>query len=229
MFLNNAANKFKMENIIRKFEWETKWLKGEEYYYILKNIDQYSSYFNMPKYGKKSHPMSIYLTPSNGFIYFLQGESIENDFGFPRVEIKKLYKWKKMNFTTDLPKKKPLVKYLVASATKVQEKGKPSFRMHVVTLNETSLNPYILCHIRQLHVEILNEPLPKRPKREAMSPVSKSLFFLLDAANRIISPVKDVNKENDYVQMFKDSKVDKFPALSTHFKPLFVLSKQISN
>jgi hypothetical protein len=37
-------------------------------------------------------------------------------FGFPRInDLEKKVKWKKMNFTTDLPKIDPIVKYLVAS------------------------------------------------------------------------------------------------------------------
>jgi hypothetical protein len=53
------------------------------------------------------------------------------EFGFPRdQDIIKRYKWKKMNFTTDLPKKNPVCTYLVAGAAfeKVQ------LRMHVVAL-----------------------------------------------------------------------------------------------
>lgn len=215
-----------MENIIRKFEWESRWLKGEEYHHILKNIEKYSEYFAFPKFGKKTHPSEIYQKPTNGMIYFMQGESIDTDFGFPRIEIKKAYKWKKMNFTADLPKKNPLVKYLVASAGKKLETGKSAYRMHVVALNEKSEDPYLLCHIRQLHVECeADESIVKKAKREVGSPCREGLFFLLDAANRVISPVKNFNKENDYVQMFKDSKIDKFPALSSHFKPLFVVSK----
>lgn len=51
-----------------------------------------------------------------------------------------LYSRKKMNFTTDLPKKKPIVSYIVASAVKCEkyfpeavEEG-PVFRMHAVIL-----------------------------------------------------------------------------------------------
>ena len=219
-----------METLIRKFEWESKWLKGEEYFHILKNLEKYSEAFNMQKYPKKSHPIEIYSNPINGLMYFLQGESIEAGFGFPRVDTKKSYKWKKMNFSTDLPKKNPLVKYIVASASKATEKGKPSFRMHAVALNETCENPYILCHVRQMHSEHVDEGFGiKKAKREALSPLNNGLHFLLDVANRVISPVKDFNKENDYVKMFKENKVDKFPALSSHFKPLFVLSKQFNN
>ena len=49
---------------------------------------------------------------------------------------------KKMNFTTDLPKKHPLVTYIVASAVKCEKffpnskNEGPSFRMHAVILNK---------------------------------------------------------------------------------------------
>lgn len=52
---------------------------------------------------------------------------------------------KKMNFTTDLPKKRPCVTYIVASAVKCgkffpnsKEEG-PSFRMHAVILNREGI------------------------------------------------------------------------------------------
>jgi hypothetical protein len=215
-----------MENIIRKFEWESRWLKGEEYFQMLKNVEQYSSQFSLQKLSKKSHPLEIYQKPSNGLIYFIQGENLDSDFGFPRVEIKKTYKWKKMNFSAELPKKNPLVRYLVASASRKIDKGKAAFRMHAVALNERTENSFILCHVRQLHLEVeADEHIVKKAKREIQSPAKEGLLFLLDAANRILSPVKEFNKENDYVKMFKESKIDKFPALSSHFKPLFVISK----
>ena len=219
-----------MENIIRKFEWESRWLKGEEYSHILKNIQKYSEEFSFQVLGKKTHPLEIYQKPTNGLIYFMQGQNIDSDFGFPRVEIKKTYKWKKMNFTAELPKKNPLVRYLVASAGRKLDKGKAAYRMHVVSLNEKSESPFILCHIRQLHLECeSDDTIVKKTKIEVISPVKEGLFFLLDAANRVISPVKELNKENDYVKMFKDSKIDKFPALSSHFKPLFAVSKYSYN
>jgi hypothetical protein len=48
----------------------------------------------------------------------VKGKGVGSDFGFPRVATKKKYRWKKMNFTTDLPKKRPYVTYVVASAMK---------------------------------------------------------------------------------------------------------------
>ncbi len=67
-------------------------------------------------------------------IYFVRGDTIGSDFGFPRLAFKKRFKWyashrnliigvyrKKMNFTTDLPKKDPIVSYIVASAVKCEK------------------------------------------------------------------------------------------------------------
>lgn len=51
---------------------------------------------------------------------------------------------KKMNFTTDLPKKDPLVSYIVASAVKCEKffpgsaKEGPVFRMHAVILTKSN-------------------------------------------------------------------------------------------
>jgi hypothetical protein len=61
---------------------------------------------------------SLYIL--DGAIYFVKGKGLGTDFGFPRVTERKKYRWKKMNFTTDLPKAKPLVTYVVASAIKSQ-------------------------------------------------------------------------------------------------------------
>lgn len=76
----------------------------------------------------------------DGQVYFVRANSIGSDFGFPRLGIKKRYKWKKMNFTTDLPKRNPLVSYIVASAVRCEKffppgsKGSPVYRMHAVIL-----------------------------------------------------------------------------------------------
>ena len=48
-------------------------------------------------------------------VYFIKGFHLR-EFGFPRTsDIDKRFKWKKMNFTTDLPKNDPICTYLVAS------------------------------------------------------------------------------------------------------------------
>ena len=63
-------------------------------------------------------------------MYFLENMHLRN-FGFPRIDgFEKKIKWKKMNFTTDLPKKNPQVKYLVATG----KLNSHCYRMHVVVL-----------------------------------------------------------------------------------------------
>lgn len=73
---------------------------------------------------------------ADGLIYFVKGKGVGQDFGFPRMEqVKKKYRWKKMNFTTDLPKRRPHVTYVVASAMRahlVEENENAEFRMHAV-------------------------------------------------------------------------------------------------
>lgn len=99
----------------------------------------------MPKLPHKTHPQLIYTEPENGMIYFVEGNSVGSDFGFPRVDMKKRYRWKKMNFTTDLPKKRPYVTYIVASAVKCEKffpdskNEGPSFRMHAVIINKEGM------------------------------------------------------------------------------------------
>lgn len=61
-----------------EFDWKNKWLKGityylyhpnifigDEYAYILNNIDQYCETFNMSKLSHKTHPQSIYTEPES--------------------------------------------------------------------------------------------------------------------------------------------------------------------
>lgn len=45
----------------------------------------------------------------------MRGDSLQR-FGFPRIDRKKRYCWKKMNFITHLPKRDPEIKYIVASS-----------------------------------------------------------------------------------------------------------------
>lgn len=96
---------------------------------------------------------------ADGLIYFVKGKGVGQDFGFPRMEqVKKKYRWKKMNFTTDLPKRKPHVTYVVASAMRahlVEENENAEFRMHAVIpycegKNASETNEYILCHVRSV-------------------------------------------------------------------------------
>lgn len=75
-----------------------------------------------------------------------------------------------MNFTTDLPKRNPLVCYIVASAVRCEKffpqssKPGPIYRMHAVILKESGIKSatlsidgqkqkvelYICCHLRRV-------------------------------------------------------------------------------
>jgi hypothetical protein len=143
-----------MDHKIVEYDWENRWLTGEEYQNMLHNMQDYARQFNFDVLRFKRHPDAIYLKPSNGLVYFVEGSSIGSEFGFPRVDIKKRYKWKKMNFTTDLPKKNPVVSYIVASAIRCEryfpntKNLGPVYRMHAVILYD---NPeYVLCHVRKI-------------------------------------------------------------------------------
>jgi hypothetical protein len=50
---------------IMKFDWENKWLKGEEYAHILNNLDIYCKDYNLVKFPAKTHPSSIYTEPQS--------------------------------------------------------------------------------------------------------------------------------------------------------------------
>jgi hypothetical protein len=46
-----------------KFDWKDKWLKGEEYLYMLANQARYAEALNIPIFELKMHPDSIYTAP----------------------------------------------------------------------------------------------------------------------------------------------------------------------
>lgn len=59
-----------------------------------------------------------------------------------------------MNFITNLPKRNPEIKYIVASsylAASLATDNPSEFRMHVSTLSEGG--EYLLCHIRRISGE----------------------------------------------------------------------------
>ena len=83
-----------------KFAWNSRWLKGDEYHYILTHADQYIKSDFFSKYPPKVHPPTIYNNPIgklnrqlDGEIYFVEGLSVGSEFGFPRIDIHKEYKW----------------------------------------------------------------------------------------------------------------------------------------
>lgn len=109
------------------FPWTLRWLKGHEYFHIINNYLEYSKSMGFELVDE--HPLWIYNYPESkykfntffsfsysqidGRIYFLkikQNMRSLQKVGFPRVKLKKkLFKWRKMNFETLLPKHNPLV------------------------------------------------------------------------------------------------------------------------
>jgi hypothetical protein len=195
-----------------KFGWESKWLKGEEYSHILQNLDLYCDRFGFQKLSSKCHPEDIYIQPLNGLIYFVEGNSVGSEFGFPRVALKKRYRWKKMNFTTELPKRNPLVTYIVASAIKCERffpgcgaEG-PAFRMHAVVTCKPQSSAFILCHIRKIappHVNVTPLSLPLKLK-ECASPTKRVKVETEDGLSKLITAADSLTycNEPDYVSMF---------------------------
>jgi hypothetical protein len=53
-----------------RFDWENKWLRGEQYAHMLNNIDAYSKTFSMPKLPQKHHPENIYVQPESKCLPF---------------------------------------------------------------------------------------------------------------------------------------------------------------
>lgn len=50
-----------------RFDWENKWLRGDQYAHMLNKIDAYREAFGMHKMGEKQHPENIYLEPMSKF------------------------------------------------------------------------------------------------------------------------------------------------------------------
>ena len=48
-------------NIPVMFDWENKWLRGDQYAHMLNNIDAYQAAFGMQKMREKQHPENIYV------------------------------------------------------------------------------------------------------------------------------------------------------------------------
>jgi len=46
-----------------KFDWENRWLKGEEYAHLLNHRRAYERAFGMIEFTPKTHPESIYNDP----------------------------------------------------------------------------------------------------------------------------------------------------------------------
>jgi hypothetical protein len=113
-------------------------LHAQEYVGLLQKISlakvssQIASLDNLLKPSKYT-----FFNRLDGIIYFVEGKGVGSEFGFPRVTTRKKFRWKKMNFTTELPKKDPQVTYVVASAVKshrMDHSEHPLYRMHAVVL-----------------------------------------------------------------------------------------------
>ena len=48
-----------------RFDWENRWLKGEEYAHILERMDRYCEAFSLKRFEPKTHPQSIYNAPES--------------------------------------------------------------------------------------------------------------------------------------------------------------------
>lgn len=46
-----------------RFDWENKWLRGDQYAHMLTHIDEYCATFNFQKFAQKQHPENIYIEP----------------------------------------------------------------------------------------------------------------------------------------------------------------------
>jgi len=51
-----------------RFDWENRWLKGDEYAHILEHRHDYSEVFDLKTFSPKSHPECIYTSPESKFI-----------------------------------------------------------------------------------------------------------------------------------------------------------------
>jgi hypothetical protein len=98
---------------------DERWLKGEEYAFLLRHYKTYNKLLGFTV-NDKSQDTTVYETPRSkfkyneinidGMVYFMKGMHLR-EFGFPRLKddinqqrTEKPYKWKKTNFVTDLPK-----------------------------------------------------------------------------------------------------------------------------
>ena len=59
-----------------RFDWENKWLRGDQYAHMLNHLEEYGRHFGMPKLAEKQHPENIYLEPQSKSDVFLNGSAI---------------------------------------------------------------------------------------------------------------------------------------------------------
>lgn len=147
--------------------------------------------------------------------------------GFPRVKaFKKKYKWRKMNFLTNLPKNKPLVyiyiyifkliiqiTYIVATA----RYNSNCFRMHIVLPYDLKKYPnsVILCHM--LEVAASDDEIKSNRKKKSERPIRQLNPFpsIFNVFNRNI--LKKVETKTEENEAFLDEKTQDY-SQSNHFQ-----------
>jgi hypothetical protein len=50
-----------------RFDWENRWLRGDQYAHMLYNYDHYARVFGMQVLDEKMHPENIYTDPKSKF------------------------------------------------------------------------------------------------------------------------------------------------------------------
>lgn len=135
--------------------WTERWLNASEYLLMLRCAEAYNQAFGLPILCQ--HPPSVYTAPSHGLVYYLSRHTLR-DLGFPRVRgLHKRFKWKKMNFLTAIPKHRPLVHYVVATA----RLASVCYRMHIVA--EAARGDLLLCQVLKIQTRFkLGVGIPSR-------------------------------------------------------------------
>ncbi|CAD8166871.1 unnamed protein product [Paramecium pentaurelia] len=190
-----------------------RWLNGNEYEDLLMNGKDHT----IPMFDE--HPEDIYYEPKNGYLYFLRKASLRN-LGFPRLKdnSKKVFKWKKMNFQTPLPKHCPKVSYIVCSTTTCLDV--PHYRMHIVQLfNQRDEEGVLLCHVLQICnrlspiQQIKDNPPMSFEEYEEIRNCKKRLSDCMEKSMDIILEVQDLqmrtallDDDNNYIQQKLQSK-----------------------
>jgi hypothetical protein len=159
-------------------EYGEPWPDADMYLKLLKSPD-------LPKYTE--HPGWMYTAPKTA-MYLLKCPRLlpppdvisGQCFGFPRLKhVKKNYLWKKMSFTTDMPKSEPKVRYITASCHRGDAQEKHCiFRLHaVMRLKDGRVDgDYVLVDVRKAHGKLKR---PSTPKIKRLStPKAKRLSVL---------------------------------------------------
>ena len=72
IYYRNRIAREEYTTLLNRFDWENKWLRGDQYAHMLENIDMYCSAFGMEKLGEKQHPENIYIQPESKLNYTVQ-------------------------------------------------------------------------------------------------------------------------------------------------------------